>query len=81
LRTDIEIDKLVKQTYIAAGGDRLVRRRSPATAPTLHRPGLAALDGFSGERVSRTSEVQVAVRADLESLNNLADQLRAATIW
>lgn len=80
VRTDIEIDEmvdfLVEQTYLAAEeidrSDDEVRRRFRH----FIIPGLAASDGFSGERVSRTLEVQVAVETALEALNNLADQLR-----
>ncbi|MCV7205088.1 TetR/AcrR family transcriptional regulator [Mycolicibacterium peregrinum] len=80
VRTDIEIDEmvdfLVEQTYLAAeeidrSEDEVIRRFRHFIIP-----GLAASNGFSGERISRTMEVQVAVGAALDALNNLADQLR-----
>lgn len=80
VRTDIEIDEmidfLVEQTYLAAEeidrSDDEVRRRFRH----FIIPGLAASDGFGGERVSRTIEVQEAIGVTIEALNNLADQLR-----
>jgi len=80
VRTDIEIDEmvdfLVEQTYLAA--EEIDRSEGEVRRRFRHFiiPGLAASDGFSGERLSRTVEVQEAVGTAIEALNNLADQLR-----
>lgn len=80
VRTDIEIgemvDFLVEQTYLAA--EEIDRSEDEVRRRFRHFviPGLAASDGGSGERVSRTMEVQDAVGVAIEALSNLADQLR-----
>jgi AcrR family transcriptional regulator len=80
VRTDIGIgemvDFLVEQTYLAA--EEIGRSDDETRRRFRHFviPGLAASNGSSGERVSRTLEVEEAVTAALEALNGLADQLR-----
>jgi AcrR family transcriptional regulator len=80
VRTDIGIgemvDFLVEQTYLAA--EEIGRSDDETRRRFRHFviPGLAASNGSSGERVSRTLEVEDAVTAALEALNGLADQLR-----
>jgi hypothetical protein len=80
VRTDIGIgemvDFLVEQSYLAA--EEIGRSDDETRRRFRHFviPGLAASNGSSGERVSRTLEVEEAVAAALEALNDLADQLR-----
>jgi AcrR family transcriptional regulator len=79
IRIDIDIDEmvdfLVEQTYLAA--EEIDRSEDEVRRRFRHFiiPGLAAPEGFGGERVSRTMEVQDAVTMAIEALNNFADQL------
>lgn len=80
VRTDIAtsemIDFLVEQTYLAA---EEIHRSDDETRRRFRHfivPGLAASNGSSGERLSRTLEVQEAVTVAIGALNDLADQLR-----
>jgi AcrR family transcriptional regulator len=80
VRDDLEIDELVdflvEQTYI--GAEELDRSADEVRRRFRHFiiPALAALGGPGGEHVSRTREVEDAVRTAIEALNNLSDQLQ-----
>jgi AcrR family transcriptional regulator len=80
VRADLEIDELVdfmvEQTYVAA--EELDRSAHEVRRRFRHFiiPALAASGGSSGERLSRTREVEDAVDAAIDALSNLADQFK-----
>jgi AcrR family transcriptional regulator len=79
VRTDLELDELVdflvEQTYLAAEeidrSEQVVRKRFRHFVV----PALEARGGLAGEFISRTREVEGAVSAALEALQNLAGEL------
>jgi AcrR family transcriptional regulator len=79
LRTDLPLDELidflVEQTYLAA--EEIDRSEQVVRSRFRHFvvPALEARGGIGGEFVSRTREVEGAVSAAMEALQNLASEL------
>ena len=79
VRTDLDVDEmvdfLVEQTYLAAGetdrSEDSVRKR----VRNFIVPALEARDGHGGEFLSGTREVESAISAAVNALQNLAGQL------